>query len=81
MEFPAGRRRDTYQPLACDIRHSEGNHWRHGRTGEFLGLAPTLVGIYVVNVLVPDTVSPGDNIPVMLTISGLTSNTVTISIR
>ena len=47
----------------------------------FSGLAPTLVGIYVVNVQVPDTVNPGDNIPVMLTISGLTSNTVTIAIR
>jgi uncharacterized protein (TIGR03437 family) len=47
----------------------------------FSGLAPTLVGIYVVNVQVPDTVNPGDNIPVMLTIGGLSSNTVTIAVR
>jgi len=47
----------------------------------FSGLAPTLVGIYVVNVQVPDTVSPGDSIPVILTIGGLSSNTVTISVR
>ena len=47
----------------------------------FSGLAPTLVGVYVVSVQVPDTVSPGDNIPVVLTIGGLASNTVTISIR
>jgi uncharacterized protein (TIGR03437 family) len=47
----------------------------------FSGLAPTLVGIYVVTVQVPDTVSPGDNVPVMLTIGGLSSNTVTIAVR
>jgi uncharacterized protein (TIGR03437 family) len=47
----------------------------------FSGLAPTLVGIYVVDVQVPETVGPGDDIPVMLTIGGLTSNTVTISVR
>lgn len=47
----------------------------------FSGLAPTLVGIYVVNVQVPDTVNPGDNIRVILTISGVSSNTVTIAIR
>ena len=47
----------------------------------FSGLAPTLVGIYVVDVQVPETVGPGDDIPVKLTIGGLTSNTVTISVH
>jgi uncharacterized protein (TIGR03437 family) len=47
----------------------------------FSGLAPTLVGIYVVDVQVPETVGPGDDVPVMLTIGGLTSNTVAISVR
>jgi len=47
----------------------------------FSGLAPTLVGVYVVNVKVPSTVSPGDTIPVTLTIGGLPSNTVTVAVR
>ena len=47
----------------------------------FSGLAPTSVGIYVVTVQVPDTVSPGGNVPVMLTIGGLNSNTVTMAVR
>ncbi len=33
----------------------------------FSGLAPTLVGVYLVNVQVPDAVRTGDDIPVTLT--------------
>jgi uncharacterized protein (TIGR03437 family) len=47
----------------------------------FSGLAPTLVGVYLVNVQVPDSVSPGDDVPVTLTIGNVASNTVTISVR
>ncbi len=69
-------------PSLPDLRYSEGHNWRRGCARQFLrGLAPTLVGIYVVNVQVPDTVNPGDNIPVMLTIGGLASNSVTIAVR
>jgi uncharacterized protein (TIGR03437 family) len=47
----------------------------------FSGLAPTLVGAYVVNVQVPTTIAPGDTVPVTLTIGGISSNTVTIAVR
>ena len=47
----------------------------------FAGLAPTLVGLYQVNVLVPAGVSPGNIVPVVMSIGGATSNTVTIAVQ
>ena len=47
----------------------------------FSGLAPGFVGLYQVNVEVPQEVSPGAAIPLMLTISGVPSNTVTIAVE
>jgi uncharacterized protein (TIGR03437 family) len=47
----------------------------------FSGLAPGFVGLYQVNAQVPDTVVPGDAVPLTLSISGSVSNTVTIAVR
>lgn len=47
----------------------------------FNALAPGLVGVYVLNVLVPDGVQDGDVVPVEIGIGGLTSNTVTIAVQ
>jgi uncharacterized protein (TIGR03437 family) len=47
----------------------------------FSGLAPGFVGLYQVNAQVPDTVVPGDAVPLTLSIGGAVSNTVTIAIR
>ena len=47
----------------------------------FSGLAPSFVGLYQVNVQVPDSAAPGSAVPVVLTISGATSNTVTIAVQ
>jgi uncharacterized protein (TIGR03437 family) len=47
----------------------------------FAGLAPGFVGLYQVNVQVPPGVAPGDAVPVILSAGGLTSNSVTISVR
>jgi uncharacterized protein (TIGR03437 family) len=47
----------------------------------FSGLAPSFVGLYQVNAQVPDTVVPGDAVPVTLSIGGAVSNSVTIAIR
>ncbi|MCZ6489067.1 MAG: SMP-30/gluconolactonase/LRE family protein, partial [Acidobacteria bacterium] len=47
----------------------------------FSGLAPGFVGLYQVNVEVPQGVSPGAAVPLMLTISGVPSNTVTIAVE
>ena len=46
----------------------------------FSGLVPGSVGLYVVNVQVPDGTPTGDAIPVALKIAGLTANTVTVAV-
>jgi uncharacterized protein (TIGR03437 family) len=38
----------------------------------FAGLTPTLVGLYQVNVTMPAGVTPGNAVPVMLTVAGQT---------
>ena len=47
----------------------------------FSGLAPGFVGLYQVNVEVPASAPTGDAVPVVLTISGAPSNTVTIAVE
>jgi len=44
------------------------------------GLAPGFVGLYQVNVLVPTGVGAGAAVPVVISIGGATSNTVTIAV-
>jgi uncharacterized protein (TIGR03437 family) len=52
----------------------------------FSGLTPSLVGFYQVNVQVPATASPGDSVPLVLTVTdpvtgqSFQSNTVTIAV-
>jgi uncharacterized protein (TIGR03437 family) len=47
----------------------------------FAGLPPGFIGLYQVNVQVPQGVAPGDAVPVVLSAAGIASNTVTISVR
>ena len=47
----------------------------------FSGLAPGFVGLYQVNVKVPQGSPTGDAIPVVLTVGGIPSNTVTIALQ
>jgi len=47
----------------------------------FAGLAPTYVGLYQVNVQIPEGVTPGSAVPLVLYQSGVPSNTVTLAIR
>lgn len=47
----------------------------------FAGLAPGYVGLYQVNVQVPQGVAAGDAVPVVLSIGANFSNSVTISVR
>jgi len=47
----------------------------------FSGMAPGYVGLYQVNIQVPSNAPSGSAIPVVLTIGGVTSNTVTIAIQ
>ena len=47
----------------------------------FAGLAPGYIGLYQVNVQVPQGVAAGDNVPVVLSVGTGVSNSVTISVR
>ncbi len=47
----------------------------------FAGLAPGFIGLYQVNVQVPQGVAEGDSVPVVLSTGATLSNTVTISVR
>jgi uncharacterized protein (TIGR03437 family) len=48
-------------------------------TVSFSGLAPTLVGLYQVNAVVPSGITTGPATPVIVTIGGVQSNMVTIA--
>ena len=47
----------------------------------FSGLVPNLVGIYQVNVQVPDNAPTGNAVPLVITAGGVASNTVTVAIQ
>jgi len=47
----------------------------------FAGLTPGAVGLYQVNARIPAGVTAGNAVPVVLIVSGITSNTVTIAVR
>jgi len=47
----------------------------------FSGLTPGFTGLYQVNAFVPAGVTPGDNVPLVMTQSGRPSPTVSISVR
>jgi uncharacterized protein (TIGR03437 family) len=47
----------------------------------FSGLAPGFAGLYQVNVLVPSGITPGTNVPVVLTMAGISSSPVTVPIQ
>jgi uncharacterized protein (TIGR03437 family) len=48
---------------------------------QFSGLAPGLVGVYQVNALVPAQATPGEAVPVRVSMGGLLSNQVTIAVQ
>jgi uncharacterized protein (TIGR03437 family) len=50
-------------------------------TVSFSGLAPGYVGLYQVNVQVPDGVAAGDAVPVTLSLGGIAANQVTIAVQ
>ena len=47
----------------------------------FSGLTPNFTGLYQVNVMVPAGLSPGDGVPVILSVAGVSSPPVTISVQ
>ncbi|MBK5290484.1 MAG: putative Ig domain-containing protein [Acidobacteriia bacterium] len=47
----------------------------------FSGLAPFFSGLYQINVTIPQTVTPSNTVPVVVTVSGQASNAVTIAVK
>jgi uncharacterized protein (TIGR03437 family) len=47
----------------------------------FSGLTPNFTGLYQVNVMVPAGLSPGDGVPVVLSVAGVSSPPATISVQ
>jgi len=48
---------------------------------QFAGLTPGFTGLYQVNVVVPQGVAAGDNVPVTITAAGQTSSQATTSVQ
>ena len=48
---------------------------------QFLGLTPGFVGLAQANVLIPDAVSPGAEVPLVLRTGDQSSNATVVSIR
>ena len=49
--------------------------------GAIYGLTPGFVGLYQINARVPAGVAAGAAVPLLLTQSGVASNTVTLAVR
>jgi uncharacterized protein (TIGR03437 family) len=47
----------------------------------FSGLAPGFIGLWQINVRIPDTLTPGNAVPLRVVINAAASNTVNISVR
>lgn len=47
----------------------------------YSGLAPTLVGLFQINAIVPASVATGAAVPVVIAIGGVSSNTATIAVQ
>ena len=50
-------------------------------TVQFAGLAPGFTGLYHVNVVVPEGVQSGDDVPVVLNVAGQSSPPVTVALQ
>lgn len=50
-------------------------------TPTFAGLAPGFVGLYQINLAIPATTASGSSVPIVITMGGVTSNTVTIAVE
>jgi uncharacterized protein (TIGR03437 family) len=50
-------------------------------TVRFSGLAPGFLGVYQINVSIPDGVQAGSAVPVRLSIGGVSSNAVTVGVQ
>jgi uncharacterized protein (TIGR03437 family) len=50
-------------------------------TVRFSGMAPGYVGLWQINAQIPQTATPGNAVPLVVTAGGAASNTVTIAVQ
>jgi uncharacterized protein (TIGR03437 family) len=48
---------------------------------QFSGMAPGFVGLWQINAVVPQSVTPGSAVSLVVSAGGVTSNTVTIAVQ
>jgi uncharacterized protein (TIGR03437 family) len=48
---------------------------------QFSGMAPGYVGLWQINAVIPQTVTPGNAVPLLISAGGNTSNSVTIAVQ
>ena len=78
---PANGTRSPSSPLATTFETPTVRIGGEPAEVTFSGLAPSFVGLYQVNVRVPQTAPTGNAVPVVLRIGEVNSNTVTIAVQ
>jgi uncharacterized protein (TIGR03437 family) len=68
-------------PLATTLNPVVVTIGGQAATVAFSGLAPGFAGLYQVNVVVPSGITPGNAVPVVLSVAGQTSPPVTIAVQ
>jgi uncharacterized protein (TIGR03437 family) len=69
------------EPLSATLTTPTVSFGGQHVSAAFAGLAPGLVGLYQVNVRVPEDAPTGDAVPLAIMIANTSSNTVTIAIE
>jgi uncharacterized protein (TIGR03437 family) len=77
---PAPGAASPASPLATTLAMPEVTVGGAPAAVTFSGLAPGYAGLYQINVQVPDGAPTGPDVPVVLTIGGVSSNTATIAV-
>ena len=78
---PATGEPSPFSPLAETASQPSLDLGGISLTPSFSGLMPGTIGVYQVNVLVPQSAPTGDSVQLMLTIGGVQSNTVRIAVN
>ncbi|MCZ6750920.1 MAG: hypothetical protein O7E51_03730 [Acidobacteria bacterium] len=78
---PSGQLAPSQEPLARVMVPVQAQIAGRSATVHFAGLAPGFVGLYQVNVQIPQGVEPGSEVPLVLFQNGVPSNTVTVAVQ
>ncbi len=74
LPAPFGQLENTVNPVTATIGGVPADIM-------FAGLTPGFAGLYQINMTVPSGVTPGDAVPLVLTVAGISSQPVSMAIR